>query len=55
MSRVLTAQMCEPLNLLDFIIFLDYTLNIFRGSSMVEQLAVNQWVAGSNPALGVFT
>gem|GEM_PF-2813643 len=26
---------------------------MFRGSSAVEQLAVNQLVAGSNPALGV--
>ena len=26
---------------------------IFRGSSMVEQLPIKQWVAGSSPALGV--
>lgn len=28
------------------------TLSIFRGSSVAEKLAVNQLVAGSNPALG---
>lgn len=27
-------------------------MTLFPGSSAVEQLAVNQWVAGSNPARG---
>jgi hypothetical protein len=26
--------------------------DLFRGSSAVEQVAVNHWVAGSSPALG---
>ncbi len=27
-------------------------MSILRGSSVVEQLAVNQWVVGSNPTRG---
>lgn len=32
--------------------FFGYTKDIFRGSSMVEQLAVNELVPGSSPGRG---
>lgn len=37
---------------LDYLYNLRYTTIVFRLSSVVEQFAVNEWVAGSSPAAG---